>query len=220
MQRDSFIFYRSFWQATKPLNKEQKADLYDCICSYALGNELEPINDPILEAMFSLIKPQLEANLKRYKNGLKGAEHGKKGGRPKTPKKPLTNPKLTPNVNVNVNDNVNVNVNDNENLNVNKNKKNSRGVAFAPPTLKEIEDLFKIKINNQEKAALEAEIFYNFYGSKNWMIGKSKMKSYKMAVGGWISRKKQQENETKSTSKEQRIKQLQDSSDRNFGVVL
>ena len=33
----------------------------------------------------------------------KGAEFGKLGGRPKTPKKPQRNPKRTPNVNVNVN---------------------------------------------------------------------------------------------------------------------
>tara|TARA_R100000697_G_scaffold34493_1_gene46085 strand:- start:149 stop:724 length:576 start_codon:yes stop_codon:yes gene_type:complete len=108
--RDSFIFYRSFFEATKTLTTEQAADLYYAICSYALDRkeiELEPVQ----KALFSLIKPQLDANHKRYLNGLKGANSGKKGGRPKTQKKPQRNPKKTPNVNVNVNVNDNVNEN-------------------------------------------------------------------------------------------------------------
>jgi hypothetical protein len=32
MRRDSFIFYRSFFEATLPLDKEQKAELFDAIC--------------------------------------------------------------------------------------------------------------------------------------------------------------------------------------------
>ena len=108
--RDSFIFYRSFFEATKTLTTEQAADLYYAICSYALDRkELEL--DNVQKALFSLIKPQLDANHKRWENGLKGANSGKKGGRPKTPKKPQRNPKKTPNVNVNVNVNDNVNEN-------------------------------------------------------------------------------------------------------------
>jgi hypothetical protein len=36
-KRDSFIFYRSFFEATKPLSQEQKAELFDCICEFALN---------------------------------------------------------------------------------------------------------------------------------------------------------------------------------------
>ena len=59
--RDSFIFYRSFFEATKTLTTEQAADLYYAICSYALDRkELEL--DNVQKALFSLIKPQLDAN--------------------------------------------------------------------------------------------------------------------------------------------------------------
>ena len=108
--RDSFIFYRSFFEATKTLTTEQAADLYYAICSYALDRK-ELDLEPVQKALFSLIKPQLDANHKRWENGKKGANSGKKGGRPKTPKKPQRNPKETPNVNVNVNVNDNVNEN-------------------------------------------------------------------------------------------------------------
>ena len=64
--------------------------------------------------MFKLLKPQLDANTRRYENGCKG-------GRPKkTEEKPKENqnetkPKRNDNVNVNVNDNENHNDNDNDN---------------------------------------------------------------------------------------------------------
>ena len=68
--RDSFIFYRSFFEATKTLTTEQAADLYYAICSYALDRkELELA--PVQKALFSLIKPQLDANHKRWENGCK-----------------------------------------------------------------------------------------------------------------------------------------------------
>ena len=102
--RDSFIFYRSFYEATQYLEKEQKADLFDAIANYALNQEQSKL-DNVCSALFSLIKPQLDANQQRYING-------KKGGKPKQiiPKANQSLTKHKPNVNVN--DNVNVNVND------------------------------------------------------------------------------------------------------------
>lgn len=41
-KRDSFIFYRSFFEASQPLSTEDKAMLLDAICDYALNqNEIE-----------------------------------------------------------------------------------------------------------------------------------------------------------------------------------
>ena len=111
--RESFIFYDSFLTAIDELDSETKLKVYEAITHYALKNE-EPNLTGIAKAIFSLIKPQIDANNKRYENGKKGAGFGKLGGRPKK-KKPQENPKETPNVNENVN--VNVNVNENENVN-------------------------------------------------------------------------------------------------------
>ena len=114
MKRDSFIFYRSFFEAIDGLpDTTQQNQIYKAIIQYSL-DFTEPELEGISKTIWILIKPQLDANIKRYRNGLKGAEHGAKGGRPKTPKKPQDNPKetpnLTPNVNVNVNENVNITV--------------------------------------------------------------------------------------------------------------
>ena len=109
--RDSFIFYRSFFESFDGLSKKDKLLLFDAICNYAL-NDIEPQLNGVPLAMFKLLKPQVDANTRRYENGLKG-------GRPrKTETKPKQNQKETKpkrNDNVNVNDNVNDNDNDNDN---------------------------------------------------------------------------------------------------------
>lgn len=68
--RDSFIFYRSFYQSAKRLPKEDKAELFDAICSYALDGESMDLS-VVPEAIFTVIKPNLDANRRRWENGCK-----------------------------------------------------------------------------------------------------------------------------------------------------
>jgi hypothetical protein len=68
--RDSFIFYRSFYQSAKKLPKEDKAELFDAICSYALDGELVEMS-VVPEAIFTVIKPNLDANRRKWENGCK-----------------------------------------------------------------------------------------------------------------------------------------------------
>lgn len=110
MARDSFIFYRSFYEAISELPKENQADTYNAIMQYALNQEEIELTG-IPKAIFSLVKPQLDANYKKYENG--------KQKKSKTEaKQKQTKSKTGTNVNENVNDNENVNVNDNDNENV------------------------------------------------------------------------------------------------------
>lgn len=113
--RDSFVFYESFYLAISELSATQQGKIFQAICRYALYEE-EPELKGASAAVFKLVKPQIDANNRRYENGKKGAEHGIKGGRPKNPKetpnKPLTNPNETPNVHVTVPATVNVPVTD------------------------------------------------------------------------------------------------------------
>lgn len=109
--RDSIIFYRSFYEAISELEPDVQARVYTAIFEYSLNfNEVELSGLP--KTIFTLIKPQLDANNKRYKNG-------RKGGRPnqaETKEKPKDNQEITKHeANKNVNDNVNKNVNDNVN---------------------------------------------------------------------------------------------------------
>ena len=119
IMRDSFVFYRSFFEALQDVPIEERACIYDAICDYSL-NDIEPKLTGMQLAIFKLIRPNIDSNKRKYENGKKGAVFGKKGGRPKkdnpnqTPTKPQDNPNQTRNVDVD--DDVAVNVNDNVNV--------------------------------------------------------------------------------------------------------
>ena len=69
--RDSVVFYRSFASAIKKLPDEFQLSALWAIIDYGL-DEKEPSDNGIAEAIFSMAKPQIDANIKRYNNGLKG----------------------------------------------------------------------------------------------------------------------------------------------------
>jgi len=56
---------------------------------------------------------------------------------------------------------------------------------FKKPTIIEIGSYCKERNNN-----IEAEAFFDFYESKDWFVGKSKMKCWKSAVRNWERRDK------------------------------
>lgn len=80
--KNSFVFYRSFYEAIEDLDDATQLEIYKAIAAYSLNGEVPDLSG-FSKTVFTLVKPQLDANNKRYENGKKGAEHGKKGGRPR-----------------------------------------------------------------------------------------------------------------------------------------
>ena len=76
-------------------------------------------------------------------------------------------------------DNTNINI-----TNTNLTDSNSK-VRFKKPTLDEVKNYCILRKNN-----IDAEAFIDFYESKNFMIGKNKMKDWKAAVRTWERRDK------------------------------
>lgn len=112
VERDSFIIYRSFCDAITDLPPEDGMKLFKAVCAYALDwVELEL--DGVVSTLFKLIKPQLDANRKRYINGCAGWRPPKTWDNSQKPNDNQTESK--PEGNVNDNHNVNENVNENEN---------------------------------------------------------------------------------------------------------
>ena len=74
---------------------------------------------------------------------------------------------------------------DNTNINItNTNLTDSNKKAlFKKPTLDEVKNYCILRKNN-----IEAEAFIDFYESKDWKIGKNKMKNWKACVRTWESR--------------------------------
>jgi hypothetical protein len=127
MERESFVFYRSFFESISCLTKEQKADCLDAIAKYALDGEVIEM-DGIIKALFLSMKPQIDANTRRYANGCRGGKPKSnqnetkaepksnqtitkpepKSNQNETKTEPKSNQKVTkPEPNVNVNDNEN-----------------------------------------------------------------------------------------------------------------
>ncbi len=191
--RESFIFYKSFYESIKELDSDTQSKIYNAIMEYQF-NKNEVNLSGVSKSIFTLIKPQLDANNSRYENG-------KKGGRPKTETKPnqnQTKTKLKPNVNVNENENVNVNVNVNENVI----KENNKRKVFKPPSLEEVK-----KYCNERNNGIDAESFIDFYEAKGWMIGKNKIKDWKACIRTWERNRKPKEEKATPSWFEQEIKE-------------
>lgn len=115
MERETFIFYRSFRDAFNALDKDVRLRMYEAVINYGL-DLIEPHFEGIEKVLWTLIRPQLEANNKRFENGCKGgapmgnqnARKQPKDNRETTKKQPRNNQKQ-PNNNNNNNNNENVN---------------------------------------------------------------------------------------------------------------
>ena len=168
-QKDSFVFYKSFYEAIKKLKQKEQLTVYSQICEYVFEQK-NSVLDGVPGAIFDLIKPQIDANLRRFENG-------KKGGRPKTKPKP----------NVNVNVNVNDNVNDNANENVN-------GSAFEnPPAFIPSVDEVQTYITEQAgirrvRPDFDANRFLTYYNARGWMAGSTRLTDWRALVDSWLEK--------------------------------
>jgi len=57
----------------------------------------------------------------------------------------------------------------------------------TPQSIEEVASYFIEKGSTKK----EGEKFYNFYGSKGWLVGKSPMKNWRLAASNWIGRNAQ-----------------------------
>lgn len=62
-------------------------------------------------------------------------------------------------------------------------KENTKRKKFVPPTVDEVKEYL-----DSVGSKVDAEAFVAFYESKDWMIGKNKMKSWKAAIVTWEKR--------------------------------
>ena len=184
--KKSFVLYCDLIHTIEKMPNDKAGELFKHILAYV--NDLNPTtNDLIIELTFEPIKQQLKRDLEKWETEIKPkrTESGRLGGiksgearRSKTKQNKANASNLKQNE-ANEAVNVSVNVNDNVIKDISK------------TTLEDCEKLFldKTAFNWTESfARKEAFKFYNFYASKNWMVGKNKMKSLPHAIGGWIGR--------------------------------
>lgn len=129
--RDSVVFYRSFYDAIKNIPESDQLKVYTAIMEYAM-NDVQPEIDGIALAIFLLVKPQIDANNKRYENGKKPKVKQSVSKNGASDKQKISKSEA------------NVNVNEKENVNV-KEKDKTYSCAF--------EELYKVYPRKKEKSA-------------------------------------------------------------------
>lgn len=67
---------------------------------------------------------------------------------------------------------------------------------FCPPTLQEVKNYI-----SEKGYSIDAEAFIAFYESKGWMVGKNKMKDWRMAIVTWSKRDNERRPARKSVTK-------------------
>lgn len=193
--RDSFVFYRSFYEAIKDLPRSVQGEIYTAIMEYSLyGNQTEGLKQ-VARSVFTLIKPQLDANKKKFENGCKG-------GRPKTKTEAAISSEKTktkPNNNQHPTQSIpNDNVNENENVNDIKEKNKETTHRFSPPALQDVTAFYTQPAGmnlSPADAIYWGNRFVDFYTSKGWKVGNQPMKDWKAAarrcVREWDDKRKQ-----------------------------
>lgn len=88
--RDSVVFYRSFYEAVKDLPPEEFKESVQAILDYGLDDKPPDKQGTIAHTVFTLVRPQIDANNRRFKNGCKGG---------KEPNRNQTRTKAEPNCN-------------------------------------------------------------------------------------------------------------------------
>ncbi|WP_288958978.1 DUF6291 domain-containing protein [uncultured Treponema sp.] len=179
---DSFVFYRSFDEACAELTDEQYGKIMRIINNYALNGTIPDNLSGIEKIIFTLIKPQIDANNQRKTNGCKGGapsnNNAKKTTNGYTEKQPMviteetngytekqpmviteeTNGYAEKQPNVNVNVNANENVNERESHNANEVVLNT--LTLSPPQTEYSKKIFEIFKKARLPCARENEISF------------------------------------------------------------
>ena len=179
--RCGFTFLPSYYDALRPLPDEERLALFDAILDYAFQGK-EPDLPPLLNCCFSLLRPNVDASVRRYQANV---ENGKKGGRP-TKQKPNENPSQTqekPNGNPNE---THLKPSENQEKEREKEKdcfeagKPPKKSRFLPPSLEEVASYCRERGNN-----VNPQRFLDHYEAAGWMRGKTKISDWRAAVRTW-----------------------------------
>lgn len=91
--RESMVFYKSFLASIRLLPKKHQLQFYNALFDYGFDGVV-PDNLPGgAAALFNALKPQIDANNRKFENGKKGGRP--KGNQKETKPKPNNNQSIT-----------------------------------------------------------------------------------------------------------------------------
>lgn len=221
---DSFVVYASYLKAAKRLNDADRLAVYDAIMEYGIEGT-EPETDGVAAAIFEIVKPLIDANMKKREAGRKGGE-AKRSNPEAEAKQNEANVKQTEAnrkqneadakqneadpEKVPSNGNGNANGNGNGNANV----KGGSGGRFQRPTLAEVTDYCKERGNG-----IDPEAFLDYYDSVGWKINGKTMKDWKAAVRTWERRDKERGNPPQRSGTTNKFNAYSDKQKYDFAAI-
>lgn len=176
-------FFESYYTAIKKIkDPEKRLEAFETVCGYGIYGEIPDEMSEIVSIVFDLVKPNIDSS-------EKSRENGNRGGRPRKEEK--EKPTLSENKNLpfSVVENPRLQSVETEKEKEKEREKEKekevkkRASAFTPPTIDQVSDYCRERNNG-----VDPNKWWDFYQSKNWMIGKSKMSDWKAAVRTWEQR--------------------------------
>lgn len=171
MGREYFCAYHSYLKSIEPLNDAERGRLFTACLEYSKTGEAPELrgNERFI---FPTIRSQIDRDAEKYRlNCKKQSENARMrwhavacGGMPNDAKHANEKEKAK----------------EKEKEKAKEKGINPRPRAFTPPTVEEVATYCKERGNS-----VDPNRFVDFYASKGWLVGKSKMKDWKAAVRNW-----------------------------------
>lgn len=169
--RDSFLTYRSTFEALRALPAEYLKEVYIMTGEYAMDGREPDQKDGIAYGLFCSIKPLIDSCNRKATNRNKTEQTRTEQNKPEqtgtNENKPCTKEERKKEKG--------------EKENINK----TRG-RFSPPTMQELSDYITTHGYN-----VDAEKFLDYYTANGWHVGKNPMKDWKAAVRNWQRNQRQ-----------------------------
>lgn len=170
-KRDSFVLYRSFIDIIKELDDTEAKAFILAISNYALDG-IEPQLQGMLNSLWILAKPQLDANIRRYENGKKGGAPKGSSNNPNGRRGKTTNPEITENI-----------------ATANAEPHRLEPINPVSPTLEQIQ-----RYVSTHNLQIDPEWFFNYYESRGWKSGNTDIVNWEALIRTWVNRAKSQNN--------------------------
>ena len=208
--RDGIVFYASFYEAIKGLDAGDFKDCVMALMEYGLyGNEVEMTG--VAKMFFTMAKPQVDANNKRFENGKRGGRPAKTESKPKenqneTKQKPSDNQsEIIPEPKVKDKEKVKEKVKDKEKVKRESEPAEPINVEVLYPEIEERSIYAPQLIDVQEFCALKGltispEAFFHHYESVNWQIGGQPIYDWKSKAMSWDADEKKKQNARMNTN--------------------
>ena len=187
MSRKSFVLYTEWEDAFDNQPNDVAGELIKTIFDYVRSEDIPQIDNGIVNAMFSILKPAIDRNIKKYDTAIEQRKEAGKKSAEKRKRNSTTVNERTRACTDSVSESDSVSDSVSTKVDEESKKKTSR---FLKPTIQQLQDFI-----SEKKYSVNTETFFNYYEANGWKVGKNSMKDWKAAIRTWQSKEKPQQPE-------------------------